>query len=97
MTRDQLAARITRRYDKIIADLEQAIRDVTWWNQNRVDAALFDCGAERVLLVKERAARAAWREQLADDNPETREKHTRLCRECTEFAERHFVDDLDTE
>lgn len=43
----------------IIEREEQLIRDVTWWNQNRLDAEPMDCGRDRMVLLKAREVLAA--------------------------------------
>lgn len=45
---------------KIVRDCEQLIRDVEWWNNNRLDAPPMDCEPERVLLPIARACLSAW-------------------------------------
>lgn len=39
-----------KRLLKIIAECEDYIRTVEWWNTNRTDAPPFDCEPERILL-----------------------------------------------
>lgn len=45
---------------RIVRECEQMIRDVEWWNRNRLDAPPLDCEPERVLLPVARACLAAW-------------------------------------
>lgn len=62
MTREQQKAELLRRSDYIIDEVAQMIRDVEWWNNNRLDAPPMDCEPERLLLCllkKQRAAFAA--------------------------------------
>lgn len=60
MDREQHYRRIQRRGLKQIAELEQIIRDIEWWNRNRTDAAPFDCEWARVQLDFAKRAQAAW-------------------------------------
>lgn len=49
-----------KRLEQIIADAEQLVRDVEWWNRNRTDAPPMDCEPERVMLPMARACLASW-------------------------------------
>lgn len=50
--------RLLKGLPKIIADLEQLIRDQEWWNANRLDAPPVDVGRDKVYLA---AARGIYR------------------------------------
>jgi hypothetical protein len=46
--------RLLKGLPKIIADLQQQIRDIESWNDNRVDERPFDCESHRVALMHAR-------------------------------------------
>ena len=50
-----------RRLRKIIRELEQSIRDASYWNSINPDEQPVDFEPERVMLAKARACLAAWR------------------------------------
>lgn len=60
MDREQHYERIRRNGLKLIAELEQVIRDIQWWNRNRTDCPPFDC--EWAIIAKSLAQQAqeAW-------------------------------------
>ena len=49
-----------KRINKVIRELEQLIRDQTWWNNHRTEHHPFDIGRDLVLLNKAREVRDAW-------------------------------------
>lgn len=50
---------LQRQIRKIVADQEQIVRDLEWWNANRNDAEPFDVGGDKVVLAKARECRDA--------------------------------------
>lgn len=47
-SREYYRRKLLRCYRKALAEVEQIIRDLEWWNENRTDEQPFDVGADKV-------------------------------------------------
>jgi hypothetical protein len=79
-----LPQRFRRRLVRMVRDLEQTIRDIESWNENRTDAEPIDCGCDRVMLAKARQTLAAFDRGDWDE-------HARLAGELAETAQRVYL------
>lgn len=52
LSRGQMLEKMKRDSRRIIAELEQMIRDIEWWNRHRADCDPLDCEGERLLLAE---------------------------------------------
>ena len=50
MSRQQILDRLIFRTRRIVAETDQLVRDIEWWNANRNDAPPFDVGRDKVTL-----------------------------------------------
>lgn len=82
MNKQQLRERIIRRLEKMASELLQTIQDKEWWNENRLDAAPFDIGWDRVMLQCVCGQLVAWQK---DDMESVKEWSERM----SEVAERN--------
>ncbi len=60
MTKEQLRARIVRRLERLMLNMDSIIRDKQHWNQTRTDAEPFDMGWEIAVRDAAKQELAAW-------------------------------------
>lgn len=58
MSHAAVRQRLLKSFSKTIAEMEQMIRDVEWWNNNRLDCPPFDIEVTRVALSKAKQVHA---------------------------------------
>lgn len=58
MSHASVRGRLLKSLGNAIAEMEQIIRDIGWWNNNRTDCPPFDAEATRVALSKARQVHA---------------------------------------
>lgn len=75
------------RLAKVIGETEQLIRDIVWWNNNRLDAEPIDCEIERLAVATGKKALAAFDREDWDE-------YTRLQTEMKELLEKAATEDL---
>lgn len=73
---------IQKRFAWVVANCEQFIRDIEWWNKNRTDAPPMDCEAERAMLAIARKMEATT----------SLEEYTRLSKQLLEVAKRSVAE-----
>lgn len=74
--------RIIRRLRKMRRETSQLIRDLEWWNENRVDAQPFDVGWDKVLIGLIDKQLDEWVKREPD-----RQLTTQLAKQMTEHVE----------
>lgn len=52
MSHAAVRGRLLKHYGHLISEFEQMIRDLEWWNNNRLDCAPFDIESTRIALSK---------------------------------------------